>query len=97
MGDVGVGMTPLRGELIDEFQLRGFSIHIQDSDVRSVTGLAPFSQRSPGQIVDDEINAYPLRLLRFKEVLFQVSTMAKTTVTALAMFAAQSPTVPEST
>src|ERR1017187_3153138 len=33
-------MTPLRQKLIDEIQLRGFSIHTQDSYLRCVTGLA---------------------------------------------------------
>ena len=53
-------------KLIDEIQLRGFSIHTQDSDVRSVAGLARFYHRSPDQIVDDEIKAYLPHLLRIK-------------------------------
>jgi len=61
-------MTPLRQKLIDEIQLRGFSIHTQDSYVRCVTGLARFYHRSPDQIVDDEIKAYLLHLLRIKKL-----------------------------
>ena len=61
-------MTTLRQKLIDEIQLRGFSIHTQDSYVRSVTGLARFYHRSPDQIVDDEIKAYLLHLLRIKKL-----------------------------
>ena len=61
-------MTPLRQKLIDEIQLRGFSIHTQDSYVRCVTGLARFYHRSPDQIVDDEIKAYLLHLLRVKKL-----------------------------
>ena len=61
-------MTPLRQKLIDEIQLRGFSVHTQDSYVRCVTGLARFYHRSPDQIVDDEIKAYLLHLLRIKKL-----------------------------
>ena len=61
-------MTTLRQKLIDEIQLRGFSINTQDSYVRSVTGLARFYHRSPDQIVDDEIKAYLLHLLRIKKL-----------------------------
>jgi len=61
-------MTPLRQKLIDEIQLRGFSIHTQDSYLRCVTGLARFYHRSPDQIVDDEIKAYLLHLLRVKKL-----------------------------
>src|SRR5262249_21700211 len=61
-------MTPLRQKLIDEIQLRGFSIHTQDCYVRSVTGLARFYHRSPDQISDDEIKAYLLHLLREKKL-----------------------------
>jgi site-specific recombinase XerD len=68
MGDIGVLMTPLRQKLIDEIQLRGFSIHTQDSYLRCVTGLARFYHRSPDQIVDDEIKAYLLHLLRVKKL-----------------------------
>lgn len=61
-------MTPLRQKLIDEIQLRGFSIHTQDSYVRCVTGLTRFYHRSRDQIVDDEIKAYLLHLLRIKKL-----------------------------
>ncbi len=61
-------MTPLHQKLIDEIQLRGFSIHTQDSYVRCVTGLARFYHRSPDQIADDEIKAYLLHLLREKKL-----------------------------
>jgi site-specific recombinase XerD len=61
-------MTTLRQKLIDEIQLRGFSPHPQDSYVRWVAGLAQFHHRSPDQIVDDEIKAYLLHLLRFRKL-----------------------------
>jgi site-specific recombinase XerD len=61
-------MTPLRQKLIDEIQLRGFSIHTQDSYVRSVTGLARFYHRSPDQINDEELKSYLLYLLRERKL-----------------------------
>ena len=57
-------MTPLRQKLIDEIQLRGFSINTQDSYVRSVYGLAGFYHRSPDLIGDEEIKTYLLHRLR---------------------------------
>jgi site-specific recombinase XerD len=61
-------MTPLRQKLIDEIQLRGFSINTQDSYERCVNGLARFYHRSPDQIADDEIKAYLLHLLRERKL-----------------------------
>ena len=63
-------MTSLRQKLIDEIQLRGFSLHTQDSYLRCVTGLARFYHRSPDQIGDEEIKAYLLHLLREKKLAF---------------------------
>ena len=57
-------MTPLRQKLIDEIQLRGFSIHTQECYVRSVAGLARFYRRAPDHISDDEVKRYLLHLLR---------------------------------
>jgi site-specific recombinase XerD len=57
-------MTTLRQKLIDEIQLRGFSIHTQDSYVRCVAGLAQFYHRPPDRIGDEEIKTYLLHLLR---------------------------------
>ena len=79
-------MTTLRQKLIDEIQLRGFSIHTQDSYVRSVTGLARFYHRSPDQIVDDEIKAYLLHLLRIKKLAVSSIIVA---VSALRFFFGQ--------
>jgi len=79
-------MTTLRQKLIDEIQLRGFSIHTQDSYVRSVTGLARFYHRSPDQIVDNEIKAYLLHLLRIKKLAVSSIIVA---VSALRFFFGQ--------
>ena len=58
MGEVGVTMTALRQKLIDEIQLRGFSLHTQNSYVRCVSGLARFYHRAPDQVTDEELKAY---------------------------------------
>ena len=79
-------MTTLRQKLIDEIQLRGFSNHTQDSYVRSVTGLARFYHRSPDQIVDDEIKAYLLHLLRIRKLAVSSLIVA---VSALRFFFGQ--------
>lgn len=79
-------MTPIRQKLIDEIQLRGFSIRTQDSCVRTVTGLARFYHRSPYQIVDDEIKAYLLHLLRVKKLAVSSIIVA---VSALRFFFGQ--------
>jgi integrase/recombinase XerD len=79
-------MTPLRQKLIDEIQLRGFSPHTQDSYVRWVTGLARFHHRSPDQIVDDEIKAYLLHLLRIRKLAVSSLIVA---VSALRFFFGQ--------
>jgi len=79
-------MTPLRQKLIDEIQLRGFSTHTQDSYVRWVAGLAQFYHRSPEKIVDDEIKAYLLHLLRVKKLAVSSLIVA---VSALRFFFGQ--------
>ncbi len=79
-------MTPLRQKLIDEIQLRGFSIHTQRAYVRSVAGLAQFYDRSPDKIADDEINAYLLHLLRIKKLAVSSIIVA---VSALRFFFGQ--------
>lgn len=61
-------MTPLRQKLIDEIQLRGFSLETQESYVRSVYGLARFYHRSPDRIADEEIRSYLLHRLREDEI-----------------------------
>ncbi len=79
-------MTLLRQKLIDEIQLRGFSINTQDSYVRSVAGLAQFYHRSPDKIADDEIKVYLLHLLRIKKLAVSSIIVA---VSALRFFFGQ--------
>ncbi len=79
-------MTPLHQKLIDEIQLRGFSIHTQRAYARSVAGLAQFYDRSPDKIADDEIKAYLLHLLRIKKLAVSSIIVA---VSALRFFFGQ--------
>jgi integrase/recombinase XerD len=79
-------MTPLRQKLIDEVQLRGFSINTQDSYVRCVAGLAQFYHRSPDQIGDEQIKAYLLHLLRIRKLAVSSIIVA---VSALRFFFGQ--------
>ena len=79
-------MTKLRQKLIDEIQLRGFSPHTQDSYVRAVKSLARFYHRSPEQIMDEEIKAYLLHLLRIKKLAVSSIIVA---VSALRFFFSQ--------
>jgi site-specific recombinase XerD len=79
-------MTPLRQKLIDEVQLRGFSINTQDSYVRCVAGLAQFYHRSPDKIGDEQIKAYLLHLLRIRKLAVSSIIVA---VSALRFFFGQ--------
>jgi site-specific recombinase XerD len=79
-------MTPLRQKLINEIQLRGFSIHTQDSYERNIAGLARFYHRSPDQIADDEIKEYLLHLLRIRKLAVSSIIVA---VSALRFFYGQ--------
>jgi integrase/recombinase XerD len=79
-------MTLLRQKLIDEIQLRGFSINTQYSYVRSVAALAQFYHRSPERIADEEIKAYLLHLLRVRKLAVSSIIVA---VSALRFFFGQ--------
>src|SRR5258708_11141024 len=79
-------MTSLRQKLIEEIQLRGFSIHTQDSYLRSVAALAQFYHRSPDKLADDEIKAYLLHLLRVRKLAVSSIIVA---VSALRFFYGQ--------
>ena len=50
-------ISPLRKRMIEDMQLRSFSVRTQQSYVRSVLGLATHYRRSPDQIAEEEIRA----------------------------------------
>jgi len=54
--------SALRCRMIEDMQLRSFSVRTQDSYVRSVLGLACHYHRSPDQITEEEIRGYFVHL-----------------------------------
>lgn len=57
-------MTPLRQQMIDAMQLRGFSIRTHQSYLSAVTHLARYYHRSPDQLGIDEIQAFFMYLAK---------------------------------
>lgn len=51
-------ISPLRKRMIEDMQLRSFSVRTQQSYVRSVLGLAKHYRRSPDQLNEEELRAY---------------------------------------
>ena len=61
-------MTPLRQQMIDAMQVRGFSPRTQASYLWAVTGLARRYHRSPERIGLEEIKAYFLYLVKERQL-----------------------------
>ncbi len=57
-------MTPLRQQMIDAMQLRGFSIRTHKCYLAAVYDLARYYHRSPDQLSIDEIQAYFMYLVK---------------------------------
>jgi len=57
-------MTPLRQQMIDAMQLRGFSVRTHKSYLAAVYDLAWYYHRSPDQLGIDEIQAYFMYLVK---------------------------------
>lgn len=57
-------MTPLRQQMIDAMQLRGFSVRTHKSYLAAVYDLARYYHRAPDQLGIDEIQAYFLYLVK---------------------------------
>ena len=51
-------MTPLRKQMIEAMQLRGFSPRTHESYLNAVSGLAGYYHRSPDQLSVEQIQAY---------------------------------------
>ena len=56
-------MTPLRGRMLEDMQLRNLSPQTQRNYVHHMKGLARFYQTSPAQLGLEEIREYQLYLL----------------------------------
>ncbi|MHB8280904.1 MAG: tyrosine-type recombinase/integrase [Candidatus Humimicrobiaceae bacterium] len=61
-------MTPLRSKMIEEMQLRRFSINTQESYLRSVRELAKHYNKSPDSISTEKIKEYVLFLTNEKKL-----------------------------
>ena len=57
-------MTALRQRMIDAMVLRGFQPRTQESYLRVISQIARHYHRSPELITDQEVQAYPLHLVR---------------------------------
>ncbi len=68
--------SPLRRRMIEDMQLRSFSVRTQQSYVRSVLGLACHYRRSPDQIIEDEIRAYFVHLTCVRKLARPTITIA---------------------
>jgi site-specific recombinase XerD len=69
-------VSPLRRRMIEDMRLHGFSPRTQDSYVRSVLGLACYYQRSPDQIVEEEIRRYFVHLTCERKLARKTITIA---------------------
>jgi hypothetical protein len=56
-------MSPLRQQMIDAMQLRGFSVRTHQSYLAVVTELARYYRRSPDQLGVAEVQAFSLYLV----------------------------------
>ncbi len=61
-GKVWQPISPLRQRMLEDMDLRGFSVRTQDSYVRAVVGLAGYFGRSPDKLTDEEIRRYFVHL-----------------------------------
>lgn len=62
MGCVWHPVSPLRRRMIEDMELRGFTLKTQSSYVRAVEGLARFHQRNPATLSNEEIRRYFVHL-----------------------------------
>lgn len=61
-------MTPLRRQMIEEMQLRGYAQSTMDGYVHAVAQLARHYRRSPDQLEEDEVRRYLLHLAVEKKI-----------------------------
>lgn len=61
-------MTPLRRQMIEEMQLRGYAQSTMDGYVHAVAQLARHYRRSPDQLEEEEVRRYLLHLAVDKKI-----------------------------
>ena len=69
-------VSPLRQRMLEDMDLRGFSVRTQTSYVRSVLGLARYFKRSPDRLSDEEIRRYFVHLKCERKLARQTVTIA---------------------
>jgi site-specific recombinase XerD len=69
-------MTPLRGRIIGDLELRGYSERTVEAYVRAVGQLARFYCRSPNRLTEEQVRGYLLHLTRIRKVARGSHTLA---------------------
>jgi integrase/recombinase XerD len=75
-GKVWRPVSPLRQRMLEDMDLRGFSVRTQVSYVRSVAALARYFGRSPAALSDEEIRRYFVYLKCERKLSRQTVTIA---------------------
>lgn len=69
-------VSPLRQRMMEDMDMKGFSVKTQMSYVRAVAALATFYNRSPDQISDEELRSYFVHLKVKRKLARQTVTIA---------------------
>lgn len=69
-------VSPLRQRMIEDMDMKGFSVKTQMSYVRAVAALARFYNRSPDKIADEELRSYFVYLKCRRKLARQTVTIA---------------------
>jgi site-specific recombinase XerD len=75
-GKVWRPVSPLRQRMLEDMDLRGFSVKTQMSYVRSVCALSRYCGRSPDTLTDEEIRRYFVHLKVERKLARQTVTIA---------------------
>jgi site-specific recombinase XerD len=75
-GKVWQPVSPLRQRMLEDMDLRGFSVKTQMSYVRSVRALSRYCGRSPDKLSDEEIRRYFVHLKVERKLARQTVTIA---------------------
>ena len=75
-GKVWRPVSPLRQRMLEDMDLRGFSVKTQLSYVRSVSALSRYCGRSPDKLSDEEIRSYFVHLKVERKLARQTVTIA---------------------
>ena len=68
-------MTPLRKQMLEDLQLKGYSASTQEAYIRGVKRLADYYHKSPGLITEEELRQYFLYMKREKRYSRSTATI----------------------